>query len=440
LASGGAAPTAPRAAAARAVAAVLGGRSLSDALPDAAAAVPDADRALVAELAYGTCRWFPRLDFFLGRLLARPLKSRDADIRALLLVGLYQLTETRVPPHAAVDESVAAARALGKDWATGLVNGVLRAFQRDRARLEAAAAEDPAAAHAHPAWLLARLRAAWPDEWRALVAAGNERPPMTLRVNRLRGGTADYRDALAGSGLAAAPVAGVPSALVLAEPVAVDRLPGFREGAVSVQDAGAQLAAPLLDCRAGDAVLDACAAPGGKTGHLLEWCPEARVTAVDIDPRRLDRVSENLRRLGLSARLAQGDAGRPAGEWAADRYDRILLDVPCTATGVVRRHPDIKLLRRARDVGELVARQGQILDAVWPLLRPGGILLYVTCSVLPDENQDQIGRFLDRRRDARALPIDAPWGRPSGAGRQIRTGDDGMDGFYYARLARADAS
>lgn len=419
---------------------MLAGRSLADALPEAAAAVPDADRALLAELAYGTCRWFPRLDFFLGRLLARPLKARDADVRALLLVGLYQLTETRVAPHAAVDESVAAARALGKDWATGLVNGVLRAFQRDRSRLESAAGEDPAAAHAHPAWLVARLRAAWPDEWRALLAAGNGRPPMTLRVNRLRGATADYRAALERAGLAAAPVPAVPSALVLAEPAAVDRLPGFHEGAVSVQDAGAQLAAPLLDPRPGETVLDACAAPGGKTGHLLEWCPEARVTAVDVDPRRLDRVGENLRRLGLSARLAQGDAGRPAGEWAADRYDRILLDVPCTASGVIRRHPDIKLLRRARDVDELVARQAQILDGVWPLLRPGGILLYVTCSVLPEENQDQIGRFLDRRRDARALPIDAPWGRPAGAGRQIRTGDDGMDGFYYARLARADAS
>lgn len=216
------------------------------------------------------------------------------------------------------------------------------------------------------------------------------------------------------------------------------RLPrtGFGAGAVSVQDAGAQLAAPLLDPRPGEAVLDACAAPGGKTGHLLEWCPEARVTAVDVDPRRLQRVSENLGRLGLAARLAQGDAERPGGDWASDRYDRILLDVPCTATGVIRRHPDIKLLRRAPDVAELVGRQARILDAVWPLLRPGGILLYVTCSLLPEENQRQIDGFLGRRLDACAVPIDAPWGRPAGAGRQILTGERGMDGFYYARLAR----
>ena len=430
-----AAPSTPRAAAARAVAEVLVGRSLAELLP--AAGVAERDRALLAELVYGTCRWFPRLDFFLGRLLQRPLKQRDTDLRALLLVGLYQLVETRVAPHAAVDETVAAARALGKEWAAGLVNGVLRAFLRDRAALESAAAADPAVAHAHPAWLVARLQAAWPEDWAAILHAANGRPPMTLRVNRLRGSTPGYLATLAQAGLAGSVVDGVPAALVLDQPVDVTRLPGFGEGAVSVQDAGAQLAAPLLDPRPGEAVLDACAAPGGKTGHLLEWCPEARVTAIDVDARRLARVRDNLERLGLAARLAQGDAEHPAGEWAEDRYDRILLDVPCTATGVIRRHPDIKLLRRAPDVDELVARQARILDAVWPLLRPGGILLYVTCSLLPDENHRQIDRFLGRRPDARALPIDAAWGRAAGAGRQILPGERTMDGFFYARLTRA---
>ena len=429
-----AAPPTPRAAAARVLAGVLAGRSLAEALP--AAVVPEGDRSLLAELAYGTCRWFPRLDFFLGRLLERPLKPRDADLRALLVVGLYQLVEMRVASHAAVDAPVAAARALGTDWAAGLVNGVLRRFLRERAALESAAAADLAAAHAHPAWLVTRLQSAWPDAWLAVLQAGNGRPPMTLRVNRLRGSTADCRAGLAAAGVAAAAVEVVPTALVLDQPVDVGRVPGFAAGAVSVQDAGAQLAAPLLDPRAGDLVLDACAAPGGKTGHLLEWCPAARVTAVDIDPQRLERVGENLNRLGVAARLAQGDAERPSGEWAADRYDRILLDVPCTATGVIRRHPDIKLLRRAADVDELVGRQARILDAVWPLLKPGGILLYVTCSVLPDENQRQIDGFLGRRRDACAVPIGAAWGRPAGAGRQILTGEGGMDGFYYARLTR----
>jgi 16S rRNA (cytosine967-C5)-methyltransferase len=430
-----AASASPRAAAARAVAEVLAGRSLAEVLP--APAVAERDRALVAELVYGACRWFHRLDFFLARLLQRPLKPREAELRALLLIGLYQLVQTRVATHAAVDETVAASRALGKDWAAGLVNGVLRTFLRDRASLEAAADADPAAAYAHPAWLVRRLQDAWPEHWRAVLHAGNTRPPMTLRVNRLRGSTADYVSRLAEAGVAASAVDAVPSAVVLEQPVDVARLPGFDEGDVSVQDAGAQLAAPLLDPQPGAAVLDACAAPGGKTGHLLEWCPQARVTAVDVDARRLDRVRENLDRLGLEARLACGDAERPAGEWAADRYDRILLDVPCTATGVIRRHPDIKLLRRAPDVDELVARQARILDAVWPLLRPGGILLYVTCSLLPDENHQQIDRFLGRRPDARALPIDAAWGRAAGAGRQILSGEQGMDGFFYARVGRA---
>jgi len=432
--SGGAVP---RVAAARALAAILGGRSLSEVLP--VATVPARDRALLAELVYGTCRWFPRLDFYLGRLLARPLKPRDADVRTLLLVGLYQLTELRVAPHAAVDETVAAARALGKAWAAGLVNGVLRSFLRQRAALQDAARADLAAAHAHPAWLIERLQAAWPADWAAILEAANGRPPMTLRVNRLRTDRDGAAQALAKAGLSATPVPDVPSALVLQQPAEVAALPGFAEGVLSVQDAGAQLAAPLLDPQPGERVLDACAAPGGKTGHLLEWCPDAEVTAVDLDSRRLARVRENLDRLGLQARLFAGDAGQPAGPWAQTPYDRILLDVPCTATGVIRRHPDIKLLRRATDVAELAERQARILDAVWPLLRPGGILLYVTCSLLPEENHLQIARFLDRRGDAGALAIEAQWGRPMGVGRQTLPGERTMDGFFYARLQKAPA-
>jgi len=432
--SGGAVP---RVAAARALAAILGGQSLSEVLP--VATVPVRDRALLAELLFGTCRWFHRLDFYLGRLLQRPLKPRDVDVRTLLLVGLYQLTELRVPDHAAVDETVAAARGLGKAWAAGLVNGVLRSFLRQRAALEAAARDDPAAAHAHPAWLVARLQAAWPGDWQAVLDAANGRPPMTLRVNRLRASLDAAAQTLAAAGLRATPVPDVPSALVLERPVDVAALPGFADGVLSVQDAGAQLAAPLLDPQPGERVLDACAAPGGKTGHLLEWCPDAEVTAVDIDPRRLARIRENLDRLGLQAQLFAGDAAQPAGSWAQALYDRILLDVPCTATGVIRRHPDIKLLRRPTDVAELAERQSRILDAVWPLLRPGGILLYVTCSLLPDENHLQIDRFLGRRTDVRALAIEAPWGRPVGAGRQTLPGERTMDGFFYARLEKAPA-
>ncbi len=429
--------TAPRVAAARALVEILGGQSLSEVLPVAGVAVRD--RALLAELVYGTCRWFHRLDFFLRQLMQRPFKPRDADVRALLLVGLYQLVELRVPAHAAVDETVAAARGLRKDWAAGLVNGVLRNFLRRRAALEAAARSEPSAAYSHPDWLVRRLQAAWPEDWPAILDAANQRPPMTLRVNRLRGTVEASVSALETAGLHARPVPDVASALVLDQPADVSALPGFAEGVVSVQDAGAQLAAPLLDPQSGERVLDACAAPGGKTGHLLEWCPAAEVVAVDVDPRRLVRVRANLDRLGLAAQLFAGDAGRPAGPWAEARYDRILLDVPCTATGVIRRHPDIKLLRRPSDVDELVDRQARILDAVWPLLRPGGILLYVTCSLLPDENHLQISRFLGRQRDAGVLAIEAPWGRPTGVGRQTLPGERTMDGFFYARLRKAPA-
>jgi 16S rRNA (cytosine967-C5)-methyltransferase len=419
------------------LAGVLAGRSLADSLP--AAAVEPRDRALLAELCHGTCRWYHRLDRMLARLAPRPLKARDADVRALLLIGLYQLAEMRVAPHAAVTETVEAARALGKPWATGLANAVLRAFLRDREPLTSALAADPVARHSHPAWLVDALAAAWPAECEAVLAAGNARPPMTLRVNLRRDTLGDAQDRLALAGLAATPVPFVPSALTLEHPVDVARLPGFDEGHLSVQDAGAQCAAPLLDAHPGQRVLDACAAPGGKTSHVLETCAGARLTAVDIDERRLARVRENLARLRLDAEVAVGDAARPAGAWAQARYDRILLDVPCTATGVIRRHPDIKLLRRADDVAGLAARQAGILDAVWPLLAPDGILLYVTCSLLPDENHLQIGRFLARQADACPLPIDAPWGRPAGAGRQILPGEHGMDGFFYARLRKVPA-
>ncbi len=413
---------------------MLDGHSLADALPQSGAAPPD--RALVAELCFGTCRWFHRLDFQLGRLLASPLKGRDADLRSLLLIGLYQLVEMRIPAHAAVASTVEAARSLGKPWATGLMNGLLRAFLRRRDELDAAADAVPAVRHAHPAWLVERLQLAWPDRWQAVLAGANARPPMALRVNLLRQSRDEYLRTLESGGIAAHEIADVPAGVVLERPVEIFALPGFADGAASVQDAAAQLAVPLLGTAPGDRVLDACAAPGGKTAHLLERCPDARVTAVDIDPARLERVRENLGRLGLHADVVEGDAERPAGPWAEQSYDRILLDVPCTATGVIRRHPDIKLLRRAGDPAAMAARQARILDAVWPLLRPGGILLYVTCSLLPDENDEQIARFLARSSDARPIAIEASWGHARGAGRQTLPGEGGMDGFFYARLVR----
>ncbi len=424
-----------RAAAARTLGQVLGeGRSLATALPPVLELVDPRDRGLLRELCYGVCRWQPRLQALLDRLLARPLASAEQSVRSLLLIGLYQLWHLRIPEHAAVAETVAAARQLRKTWAVGLINAVLRSALRQRAELTEALATDPAARTAHPRWLLERLRRDWPDDWSAIVAANNAHPPFALRVNQRQLEREAYRLRLAEAGRAAKPVPGVVTALVLAEPVEAATLPGFAEGWVSVQDAAAQLAAPLLAVQPGMRVLDACAAPGGKTGHLLECVPDLELTALDLDAGRLEQVRDNLHRLRLTAQLVVGDAGRPGYWWDGLPYDRILLDAPCSATGVIRRHPDIKLLRRESDIAALAKRQGAILASLWPLLRPGGRLLYATCSVLRQENEQVVAAFLATHPDADEQPIAADWGRALPHGRQILPGEADMDGFYYAGL------
>jgi 16S rRNA (cytosine967-C5)-methyltransferase len=295
---------------------------------------------------------------------------------------------------------------------------------------------DPVARYAHPQWLLQEIRRRWPDRWQEILQAANARPVMSLRVNLGRVSRQDYFEKLGAAAVPARPIKGVASGLVLDRPLEVTGLPGFSEGQVSVQDGGAQLAAGLLDLQPGQQVLDACAAPGGKSCHILELEPAVRLTAVDQDQTRLQRVRENLQRLDLSAGVFVGDAAAPVGEWAATRYDRILLDVPCSATGVIRRHPDIKLLRRAGDIPALAELQSRILSKVWQLLKPGGILLYATCSLLPQENEQQIEHFLAGRDDARERPIEATWGHACEYGRQTLPGEDSMDGFYYAVLQR----
>ncbi|OQX32138.1 MAG: 16S rRNA (cytosine(967)-C(5))-methyltransferase [Candidatus Sedimenticola endophacoides] len=412
------------------------GRSLSDLFETGLAGAEPADHALIKEICFGVARWFPQLEALGRSLIARPLKPRDGEVMALVYIGLYQLLHMRIPEHAVVQETVEAARSPRRPWATGLVNGVLRRFQRERQALLDGLEADAAALHALPPWLLERLRQAWPGQWRAIAGALCSRPPMTLRVNASRTNPRDYFERLALAALPARPLSGVPGALVLDQAVAVSALPGFGQGEVSVQDAGAQLAAALLDPHPGERVLDACAAPGGKSCHLLERCPDLELWSVDIDGARLERVRENLQRIGCRAHLRQGDAAAPEGDWARQRYDRILLDVPCSATGVIRRHPDIKLLRRDRDIGRLAALQGRILDAVWPLLKPGGMLVYATCSLLPEENQQQVERFLRRRDEARERPITAAWGHPLAVGRQTLPGEGTMDGFYYACLEK----
>lgn len=427
-----------RALAARVLAAVWQGARLDEALrqslrPD----LPARDAALVRELCYGTLRFEPRLEFWLTGLMARPFEAREPELHALLLLGLYQLSEMRVPPHAAIAETVEACRHLSKPWAVQLTNAVLRRFQREQARLMTELPQHEVAYYAHPRWMLERIRRDWPDHWREILAAGNQRPPLTLRVNRLRRTRAALLAELAAAGIGAQACGFSADGVTAQEPFDVRTQPGFAAGLFSVQDEAAQLAAGLLDVRAGLRVLDACAAPGGKTCHLLERCPQAQVLALDNDAGRVQKIHENLQRLGLAAEIKVADATQPDTWWDGRPFERILLDAPCSATGVIRRHPDIKARRRPEEVSALVAVQARMLAALWPLLASGGKLLYVTCSLLVEENAAQVNNFLAAHADARALPIAAHWGVALSSGRQILSGESGMDGFYYACLHKA---
>ncbi|PUB79555.1 MAG: 16S rRNA (cytosine(967)-C(5))-methyltransferase [gamma proteobacterium symbiont of Ctena orbiculata] len=427
----------PRSVAARLLQQVLAGRSLSEQLPHFLPQLEDGrDRGLVQAISFGVMRTYHRLHHLEHQLLSKPLKARDRDIEALILMGLYQLLYLRVGDHAAVHETAGAANKLGKRWAVGLINGVLRSFLRRREGLLADLERHPEALHAMPAWLLRAVQTQWPDGWQKPVEALNSHPPMSLRVNRQVQSRQAYLQLLHDSDIGAEPIPHTESGINLIQAVDVADLPGFAQGHVSVQDGAAQLAAGVMDLAPGQQVLDACAAPGGKSCHMLELEPGIRLTALDSDPERLQQVRENLTRIGLQAVLERGDAADPAGSWAERCYDRILLDVPCSATGVIRRHPDIKYLRRESDIGDLAKLQGAILDRVWRLLKPGGRMLYATCSLLPRENELQLERFLRRQRDAQEDPMDVAWGESRPVGRQIAPGEGNMDGFYYARLVK----
>ncbi len=430
-----------RAAAAETVDAVVsGGRSLDAAIAAHETRLPAAERPLMRMLAFGTLRHHWRLQAWIDELVSRPLKKRDSVVTALLAVGLFQLVDTRVPDHAAVSLTVDATRALRRPKLAGLVNACLRRFQRD-----GFAAREPQGDEArwnHPQWFIDRLRRDWPDDAKAILAANNARAPMWLRANASRQSASDYRQRLQEAGIGASLFDVVPEALRLEEPCGVDELPGFAEGDVSVQDAAAQIAARWTMTDAPSRVLDACAAPGGKSGHLAELGGEGfDLTAVDIDGDRLQRVRDNHERLKLPATILRGDASKPKEWWDGRPFDAILLDAPCSASGVIRRHPDIKLLRRAGDIDELGALQGSILRAMWPLLAPGGRLLYATCSVLAAENDEVVGAFLAASGDAAedaVLPINnnRDLMRRKACGYQVLPGTAGMDGFYYACLVK----
>ncbi len=432
----------PRLAAARALATVLQGKaSLASSLPPLLDKVEPRDRGLAQELAFGTARWQPRLQLLAEKLLQKPFKAADRDVEALLLVGLYQLLHTRIPAHAAIGETVACVDKLKKSSLKGLLNGVLRNAQRDHAVLFAELDRDPVLHTAHPRWLQKRLKADWPEHWQAICAANNQHPPLILRVNRRQARRESYLAELHNAGIEAAPCIFSRDAIRLLQPCDVKTLPGFMNGRVSVQDEAAQLAADLLDLAPGQRVLDACAAPGGKTCHLLETEPGLQdVIALDLEPSRLARVEENLARLQLQATLVAADGRDVAAWWDGKPFQRILLDAPCSASGVIRRHPDIKLTRQAEDITALATLQGELLDALWPTLEVGGVLLYATCSVLPQENRDNIAAFLQRTPGARELDITGSFGLKQVHGRQLLPQADGHDGFYYAKLIKIAAS
>lgn len=394
------------------------------------------DRAYARHLAYGVLRWLSALEWLASQLLKRPLKKKDQDIYRLVLLGLFQLWKDETAGHAAVHETAECAKKLRKPWATGLINAVLRRFQRERETfLEQLDKVDDR--FAHPQWLLQSLQQEWPEDWEAVVHANNRAAPLWLRLNQAFDDPSVIED-LQKSGLTVTRHETVQTAIKVEPARGVRDLPGFLQGQLSVQDPAAQIAAGLLACEPGHQVLDACTAPGGKTCHLLERHPDIDLLALDRSAARLEQVRENVQRLGLDtrARLVCADALKTDDWWDGQHFDRILLDAPCTATGVIRRHPEIKWLRTPSQVDEAVVLQSALLEALWPLLAPGGILLYATCSVLKRENNGQVAAFLERHPDAVAQFTEAAWGRATTPGRQILPGEMEMDGFYYASLQK----
>lgn len=408
------------------------GRSLRPLLQQSPFDGSAADRSLLQALCYGTLRWLPRLEWSLQQLMATSLLKKQPLLHYLLLVGGYQLLQMRIPPYAVIHESVNAARTLHRPQLTGLINGVLRQWVRQQALLNQRT-DQPQAYHTlHPDWLVQRLQQAYPQQWQPIIESNNQQPPLWLRVNQQRTTREAYRAQLQACGVEGILHPTLSTAIALPTLMAVTQLPGFAEGLITVQDSAAQQCVPLLDPQAGEWVLDLCAAPGGKTTHLVEYAPEAQVIAVDQDAARLQRLAENVQRLQQRVTWICGDALQPQ-TWAAGRqFDRILLDAPCSATGVIRRHPDIKWLRRASDITPLVEQQQAILRAIWPYLKPGGVLLYATCSLLPEENQQQIQRFLHHEATACGVAV----GEGSRLGWQVLPHPLGGDGFFYAKLIK----
>ena len=415
------------------------GRSLSEELPKHQAKAEGKDKALLQELCFGVLRFLPELEHNARQFIDKPLKGKQRVFHFLILVGIYQLKYTRIPDHASVAETVAATGPLKNRHLKGLVNAVLRNYQRSIANsdsdVSANTLADPVK-HNHPGWFIKKVQHAYPDNWEDILTANLQRPPMWLRANAIHNTSAQYKVLLEEKEVVIAQVEPASGAIQLGQAVDVNLLPGFADGYASVQDGAAQQAARLLDCQPDDVVLDCCAAPGGKTCHALELEPKiASMTAIDVDENRLVRVQENLSRLNLTAKLLVADATQPELWWDNQQFDRILLDAPCSATGVIRRHPDIKWLRKSDDIDALALLQAQILKKMWSLLKPGGTLLYATCCILPQENSEQIKHFIEHQADASLVDLPEYNGK---IGWQILPDEKGMDGFYYAKLHKAN--
>ncbi len=419
------------------------GRSLSDELPKQQDKVIGKDKGLLQEICYGVLRYLPELENDVRHLVQKPLKGKQRVFHFLLIVGVYQIRYMRIPDHAAVSETVAATSALKNRHMKALVNAVLRGFLRTQeAQSKQENKSDKNLAepikYNHPGWFIKKVQQGYPKQWQAILSANQNKPPMWLRVNQQHHTSEQYQALLSDENISIASIEPKSQAIVLEKPIDVTKLPGFDQGWVSVQDAAAQQAARLLDCQPNDIVLDCCAAPGGKTCHIIEQTPDiASMTAIDIEEARLTRVHENLARLKLSANVIAADAASKDW-WDGKQFDRILLDAPCSGTGVIRRHPDIKWLRKASDIEKLVVLQQQILDNIWSLLKPGGTLLYATCSILPEENCQQIERFIAQNQDAQLIAISTNKldTEDSAIGWQLLPDTDNMDGFYYAKLLK----
>jgi 16S rRNA (cytosine967-C5)-methyltransferase len=398
------------------------------------------DRGLANEIVNGVLRWRWQLEYFISSLLSKPLKSKDKDVQLVLLIALYELTECRTPDYAIINEAVELVRKSGKQWAASLVNAVLRRFTREKDTLISSIKTEQVK-YSHPGWLLEKIKKDWPDCWQQILTANNQRPTFWLRVNQQHYSGSQYQQLLVENDIESESSVLTGYALKLSQGIDVRSLPGFAEGAVSVQDAGAQLSAGLLNVSENHRVLDLCAAPGGKTCHILECYNNIKnLVAVELNEQRMQRVSENLQRLKLmdelDVDLIVADAREYQQWWNGDFFDRILIDAPCSASGVIRRHPDIKSLRRESDIKQLVKLQSEILYSAWQMLAAGGEILYVTCSIFKDENQNQMADFLSKNKDAAEIKINADWGRPCELGRQLLTGEQNADGFYFCRLKK----